>query len=72
MDIIVYIGVAFSMIGTFANVRKKWWCFVFWFVANALLAAHNWEKSDWSQFVLFLFFEVMCIYGVWLWLKEKK
>ena len=72
MEIIGYIGVVCSVIGTIANVKKAWWCFVFWFAANILMAVHNWQNSDWLQMSLFLFFEVMCVVGAVKWIRDAK
>jgi hypothetical protein len=72
MEILSYIGVACAVIGYIANIYKKWYCFIFYFISNILLAIHNWNNNDWLQTSLFVFFEIMCVFGAIKWIKESR
>lgn len=59
-----------SMIGVVLNARKKVSGFWFWAVANAGWVAVNYRQGLWAQALLFGFYFMVSLYGIWAWSRE--
>jgi len=63
--------VAGSLVGTVANVRKRWWGFLIWTVADAGWVAMNvWHRS-WSEAALWATFTGLSAWGMVAWRRRK-
>ena len=72
MDILGWIAVLLGIIGAFANIAKKWWCFIIWFISNALFITIGVSTKDWPQVSIFTFYQFVNIYGMYKWHKHDK
>jgi nicotinamide riboside transporter PnuC len=62
---------ALSMIGVILNARKRVSGFWFWAVANAGWVIVNYWQGLWAQAVLFGFYLLACLYGIWVWRRGE-
>jgi len=58
-----------SLIGTVANIHKKWWGFAIWIGTNAAWTVHNAVIKQWPAAGLFSVYFVLAIWGLWKWRK---
>lgn len=66
--IIVFIALA----GVVLNIRRKWYCFVFWSASNSWWLVHNICIGEYAQAALFGLFLMFCIYGGDEWERRAK
>ena len=60
------------IIGVILNAQKKISGFYFWIVANIGFAVINWYTESYALMVLFIFYFIMCFYGIYLWKRNVK
>ena len=71
MQFISWAVVLIALTGTIANVKKKWWCFIFWIVSNVYLCGYNIYTHEYPQAFLWFVYCCICVYGIITWRKEK-
>lgn len=64
---IMWIVVAFSIIGNIYVIQKKYTGFIIWFFTNSLWAAYDFYIENFSQGVLFLVYNIFAVYGFLSW-----
>lgn len=70
MTLFIWALTALSIIGVVLNARKKISGFYFWAVANVFWAVVNALQGQHAQAVLFGFYFVASVYGIWVWKKD--
>lgn len=61
-----------ALIGTVLNSQAKRSGFYFWLVSNTGWMFFNWYNGVYSQVVLFLINDIMCVVGIVSWGKNEK
>lgn len=64
--------VILSLIGTFLNVKKNPWGFVFWLVSNTFWVVYDCMMGLYSQAFLFLVYDIFAAWGLWSWTRDKR
>ena len=59
-----------SITGYILNIQKKVYCFYFWIVANICWIGIDLYKGVYAQAAVFLFYSLICIYGIKKWKSE--
>lgn len=70
MTLITWILTVLSIIGVILNTRKKVSGFYFWGITNICWMIINADQGQNAQAVLFGFYFLMSLYGVWAWGKD--
>jgi nicotinamide riboside transporter PnuC len=70
MEIIAWIAVAMSIVGTLFNSHGKRVGFYYWIVGNFYWIAYNFVHQTYAQGFLFVFYFFANIYGLWHWKKS--
>ena len=64
---LMWIVTAASLIGVIANIKKKQWCFLIWFVTNSIWAIYDFFLGAYPQSALFVIYVGLAVYGMWEW-----
>ena len=70
MQSLLWIVTAASLIATVANIYKKRWCFIIWFMSNIVWAVTDFYYGIYSQAALMLIYTVLAVWGWYKW-EEK-
>ena len=70
-ELFTWIITGLSIIGVILNAQKKISGFYFWIIANLSWVVIDFHKELYSQSVLFLFYSIMCFYGIYKWRKNE-
>ena len=62
---------ALSIVGVIANIHKKRWCFLVWFVTNLFWFLHDFYFQEYAQAGIFLIYLILSIYGWAKWRQSK-
>ena len=60
-----------SIVGTVANIYKKWWCFIIWGITNMLWVAYDLYIEAYAQAALMAVYFVTCVWGLIAWRKDS-
>jgi len=60
-----------AVIGTFANIHKKRWCFILWFITNVVWTVYDIKIGAYSQAGMMFFYTGTTVYGWWMWREAK-
>lgn len=60
-----------SIIGTVANIYKKWWCFLIWLITNTTWMVIDFNSHLYAQSALFLVYVALAIWGLISWCRDK-
>lgn len=60
-----------SLVGTVANLYRRWWCFPLWVVSNAAWAAYDIYKGAYPQVALMVVYAALAIWGWQKWKRES-
>lgn len=72
MTLFTWLLTALSMIGVVLNARKKVSGFYFWGITNICWMIINADQGQHAQAVLFGFYTVMSLYGMWAWCRDGR
>lgn len=67
-----WIIVMIAITGVVLNIRRKWYCFLFWGVSNLYWLFYNLSIGEYAQAVLFNVFFILCFYGTITWEAKNK
>lgn len=67
VDIVMWTIVGISIVGTVANVYKKWWSFVLWLVSNVAWVTYNIHLGAYHQAALFMVYSGLAVAGIVKW-----
>lgn len=71
MEHIAWILTILSVIGVILNSQKKVSGFYFWLPSNVGWIVVDIHRDLYAQAALFVFYTIMCIYGIYKWKKNK-
>ena len=71
MENLFWIITCISITGAILNVKKNKLCFVFWITANTAWMIIDFYKGIYAQSALFVFYTILCLWGLWKWKKEE-
>jgi hypothetical protein len=69
--IIKWLIVAVAVAGAAANVRGRWWGFLFWLVSNGYWAVYYARAGQWAEAAAFAIFWWLSVYGVFRWRSRQ-
>jgi len=64
------IATIFSIIGNIFVIYKKWIGFVIWIISNLLWIIFGILNKHYWMIVLFIFYTIISIWGIYKWVKE--
>lgn len=68
LKIISWIASILSLIGTILNAFKMIYCWPVWIVGNFLWIYWSFKKKEWSQFILWVVFQITNIFAWYAWI----
>jgi len=71
LEVVLWIVVSLSLIGTILNVYKKRVCFYFWLVGNISLCIVNFWSCSYAQALLWGVYSFIAVWGLIQWGKDE-
>jgi hypothetical protein len=68
--VIDWIGTILILGGFALNIRKNWWCWPVWVVGTGLWLCVYWRDAQWAGFAQSSVFQVMNLWGWYVWGKK--
>jgi nicotinamide mononucleotide transporter len=66
-----WIATALNLIGLIINAKKSPWCWPLWIVGSMIFMFIFATQKDWATFSLFAGYQIINIYGLYEWIKNK-
>jgi len=62
----------FSVVGTIANIKQKWWGFAIWMVTNGAWVIIDILTGAYAQAAMFSIYFGLAVWGMISWIRNKK
>ena len=72
VEILMWVVVVASLVGTILNIQKNRVCFHIWFWCNISWTIYDVHKGAYPQAVLMATYAVLAVYGWYTWVKDEK
>lgn len=72
IDQSMYGFVLLSLIGNILVIKKNWIGYVLWLITNSAWILYNIYLQIYSQAVLFTIYNILALYGIYIWRFQKK
>jgi len=71
MEGCMWIVAAASLVGTWANARRRRWCFLLWFPANAAWTLYDTAAGLWPQAAVMATYAALAVWGWYEWGRDE-
>lgn len=66
-----YLFMLIALTGILLNIGKNKACFLIWTLSNTYFAITGVLEADYPIFLLFMAYNLTCVYGYWKWRRDK-
>lgn len=69
--IVSWIATTCSIVGNIGVNFKKYWGMQVWFIGSLIWIYYAWQTKNYAQLIMFIFYSLLNIQGLYLWSKFK-